>query len=415
MGTLGRLECGPIGGHCAERFAAVRQAFADNFATRCEVGAACSVYFDGEPVVDLHGGLSDSGSASPWTEQTLSMVFSATKGVTALAAARLASLGQLDHDSAVARYWPEFACAGKSDITVRQLLGHSAGLAWLDQPLTLQTLSDREQVRGILQRQRPAWRPGSRVGYHIFTGGLYTALLVQQVAGTTLERFFHDELSRRLGIEFHFVADPAIRKRTARVHFPSAATAISTLRTGRTEQTFDLPFYRAVFRPWSSTRRALGTAPDLSGTRLERVNTDRVNGLFFPSMLGFTNARSLARAYGMAALGSAAGNEAVVDDSLIASLCDRPHRGLDAVLRGPSSYSLGFACSAPVSLLGRGKRCFGFGGAGGTLAFADPDARIGFAYTPNLMGLRLADPRSLALVDAVYDSLDRARARGELS
>ena len=182
-------------GWVAPGFEPVQQTFADNFAQRGELGAACAVYRHGEPVVDLWGGLRDRGL--PWRQDTMVLVFSVTKGMTATALAVAHARGLLDYDIPVADYWPEFAEAGKEAITVRQALAHQAGLATIDQRLRLVDLADQDRLAALIARQRPQWPPGTRQGYHYLTSGWIAAELIRRTdpAGRTLGRFFNDEIA----------------------------------------------------------------------------------------------------------------------------------------------------------------------------------------------------------------------------
>src|SRR5512140_975401 len=123
---------GVISGFAKPGFEAVRDAFVENFERRNEIGAACCIYHRGEKVVDLWGGVRNKATGEPWEEDTMVIVFSATKGMSAMAMALAHSRGLLDYDERVAKYWPEFAQEGKDKVTVRQLLAHQAGLYAFD-------------------------------------------------------------------------------------------------------------------------------------------------------------------------------------------------------------------------------------------------------------------------------------------
>jgi hypothetical protein len=160
-----------IEGNCDPRFARVRAAFAENFAQRNEYGAAVAVYVDGVPVLDLWGGHADRDRTRPWTRDTIVNLFSTTKGLTAICAHRLADQGMLDFDAPVARYWPEFAQAGKATIPVRQLLNHQAGLPALRRQLPAGAMFDWTAMTAALAAEEPWWTPGTRHGYHAITYG----------------------------------------------------------------------------------------------------------------------------------------------------------------------------------------------------------------------------------------------------
>ena len=150
-----------VGGTVTAGFEAVRDAFVDNFTQRGELGGAVCVVVAGEVVVDLWGGVRDQGGGVPWSADTMTLVHSTTKGLSAMVVALLHSPGLLDYDERVAVYWPEFAQAGKEEITVRQLLAHQAGLFAFDEPVDRNVVADLDRLAGVMERQRPIWPPGS--------------------------------------------------------------------------------------------------------------------------------------------------------------------------------------------------------------------------------------------------------------
>ena len=187
-----KIEVSLLQGEVAPGFEEVASEFEKNFAQRKEVGAACAVYHEGRKVVDLWGGYRDRVALASWEEDALVLVFSATKGVSALTVALAHSRGLIDYDEKVAAYWPEFAQNSKENITVRQLLSHQAGLCAIDEPLNVEVLADLEAVASILARQRPAWEPGTRHGCHYLSLGLYEGELIGRTdpQHRSLGRFF---------------------------------------------------------------------------------------------------------------------------------------------------------------------------------------------------------------------------------
>jgi CubicO group peptidase (beta-lactamase class C family) len=187
-------------GEVAPGFEDVETQFKKNFTERGELGAACAIYRRGKKVVDLWGGYRDEKTLAPWEEDTLALIFSMTKGMAAMAVAVAHSRGLLDYDEKVARYWPEFAQQGKESITVRQLLSHQAGLSAIDEPLDLETIADPDALAKILARQKPAWEPGTRHGYHCWNLGWYQSELIRRVdpQHRSLGQFFQDEIARPL-------------------------------------------------------------------------------------------------------------------------------------------------------------------------------------------------------------------------
>ena len=234
-GTLGNLKAAPhIEGRVAPGFEEVREEFERNFAERGEIGAAVAAYWRGEKVVDLWGGRRTPPGEDPWNKDTMVVVISTTKGLAAMTLAVANARGWLDYDAPVARYWPEFAQNGKAAITVRQLLGHEAGLVFVDENLTVEKMRDLDYLARLLARQTPAWPPGTRHGYHAMSIGLYMQEIIRRVdpAHRTLGRFFHEEIARPLGLDFYIGLPPKIPDaRLARVKPISPARAIAAMRT----------------------------------------------------------------------------------------------------------------------------------------------------------------------------------------
>lgn len=390
-----------VHGTVAPGFEPVRDEFARNFAARDEVGAACTVYLRGEPVVDLWGGLRDRAAGAPWDADTLVLVFSTTKGLAAMAMAVAHSRGLFDLDERVAAYWPEFAQGGKGRITVRQLLAHQAGLCAIDTPLTPATLHDLDALAAILARQRPAWEPGTRHGYHALTLGFYESELLRRVdpLRRSLGVFFRDEVARPLGIEFHIGLPPDIPA--------SRLAAIESFRPLSLLFHLDRDSWRMVlayFRPGSLTARAFGN-PRVG--RPSDFNGPAFRGVEFPAAGGFGVVRDIARAYGVFATG---GRELGISARTLKELrtpAPPPSPGhLDAVLRADTRFAFGYLKPSSAFRFGSGDAAFGTMGAGGSFAFADPDVGLGFAYAMNRMGFQVwSDPREQALREAVYRCL----------
>jgi len=222
-----------VDGRVAPGFEEVRAEFEQNFAERGEIGAAVAAYWKGERVVDLWGGQRTPDGDAPWERDTMVVVMSTTKGLASMTLVLANSRGWLDYDAPVTRYWPEFAQHGKGAVTVRQLIGHEAGLVLLDETLTREKLLDLDYVACVLARQKPAWRPGSRHGYHAMTLGLYMQELMRRVdpAHRTIGRFFHEEIAEPLRLEFYIGLPPTIPdERLARVQPLSRWGGVKALR-----------------------------------------------------------------------------------------------------------------------------------------------------------------------------------------
>ena len=385
-----------ISGTVSPDYEPVRRAFAENFARRGELGAAVAVVRHGELVVDLWGGLRDEEIGAPWGRDTMVLVFSATKGMSALALALAHSRGWLDYDAKVADYWPEFAAKGKSAITLRQLLAHQAGLHAFREKVNREVIDDPAGLADIMARAPPAWPPGSRNAYHALTLGFYQGEILRRVdpEHRSLGRFFQEEIARPLGIEFFIgLPDDIPNSRLALLRRPGMLASLAGV---------PLPFALALLAPWSHSFRALMVNP---GTGI-LLDTTRVYAreLEIPSGGGVGTARALARAYGaFAGEGGALGLRA----ETLAALrqpAQPPARGFfDAVLRCEAQYSLGFMKPFAGFPFGH-DGAFGAPGAGGSMGYGDPETGIGYGYVTNRMGTGIdADPRDIALRKALAE------------
>ncbi len=390
-----------IEGYVAPGFEGVRNAFAENFTRRGELGAACCVYQDGEPVVDLWGGVRDKASGAPWESDTMVLVYSATKGLSALAMALAASRGLFDYDERVCAYWPEFAQAGKGEITVRQLLAHQAGLFAFDEPVDRADVEDLDRLARIMARQTPAWPPGERYAYHAISLGFYESELLRRVdpQHRSIGRYFADELAGPLELEFYIRLPEDIP--TARLA-PLEHPGLLRMLTG-----MPVPLMLGAMNPRSALHRALVVNP---GSELP-IDREKVyaRDLEVPSGGGVGTARAIAKAYGVFAAG---GRELGLRPQTLAALAAPaipPRRGpMDECLKGEVAFSLGFMKPTPGWPFGH-PGSYGAPGAGGSLGYADPQAGIGYGYVTNQMGTNLSgDARDVALRRALPGRLRAA-------
>jgi CubicO group peptidase (beta-lactamase class C family) len=389
----------PIAGSVAPGFEAVREEFQRNFAERGERGAACAVYHQGRKVVDLWGGYRDPGRLTRWEEDTLAVVFSTTKGMAAMAMALAHSRGLFNLDEAVARYWPEFAQAGKASITVRQLLAHQAGLAAVDETIDARKMADLDLMARILARQKPAWAPGTRHGYHGLSVGWYQNELIRRVdrERRSLGRFFAEEIARPLGIEF-YIGVPADlpQDRIAQLSMFRAWEVVPHLHRLRVPPAM----IAGLLWPWSLTYRALRNPRMASPLEIASPEYRTVE---FPSASGTGTARAIARAYGELASG---GRELGFSGETRREIEAPAKSARDAVLKIDTAYSFGFMKPCALFPYGTGPQAFGFPGAGGSVGFADPATRIGFAYVKGKLGFDFIDDRrGRALRLACYRAL----------
>jgi CubicO group peptidase (beta-lactamase class C family) len=396
-----RIEVSLLQGEVSPGFEEVASEFEKNFAQREEVGAACAVYHEGRKVVDLWGGYRDREALAPWERDTLVLVFSATKGISALTVALAHSRGLIAYDEKVATYWPEFAQNGKENVTVRQLLGHQAGLCAIDEPLNPQVLADLDAVASILARQRPAWEPSTRHGYHHLSLGLYEGELIRRTdpQHRSLGRFFQDEIATPLGLEFYIGLPSEVTH--SKVATIEGFTALQMLLH---MNTMPAGMVLGYMNPRSLTRRTFGNPKLRSPSDFNRPEYRRVE---LPAGNGIGQVRSMAKAYGVFAAGN---HELGIDEDTLKALTAPPTPpslgSRDEVLKTDMSYSLGFNRPSKAFRFGSSGKTFGTIGAGGSFGFADPQAQVGFAYAPNKMGFHLwDDPREKALRDAVYRCL----------
>lgn len=374
-----------IDGVVQRGFEPVREAFAANFERHGEVGAACCVYLHGRPVVDIWGGATAPGDAPPYTDTTLQMLASATKGALAVCALRLAERGELDLDAPVASYWPEFGAEGKRDIPVRWLLSHRAGLPELGEPLTLEQILAWAPAVEALEGQRPSWEPGTAHGYHPLTFGWLVGELLARITGRTCSAVIHDEVSGPLGLDLRLGLPESEMHRVAPLLLPPPPPA------GADPD----PLSALLADPASVAHRAFLVPQGLFG----RVNDRALWAAPIPAANGMGTARALARMYA-ACLHEIDGVRLLHPDTVAAARATESH-GPDRVVGYETRYGLGFQLSFPLRPAA-GPGSFGHYGLGGTVGFAHPDLGLAFGYVVNQMlpGGRV-DPRSAALVAAV--------------
>ncbi|MDT5160032.1 MAG: hypothetical protein QOC90_342, partial [Mycobacterium sp.] len=370
-----------IGGDVDEGYGKVADAFRRNLDSGKEVGAAVAVYRDGRKVVDLWGGYRNGTTRAPWERDTIVTVFSTTKGVAALTVAVAASRGLIDYDAKVADYWPEFAQAGKGAVTVRQLLGHQAGLPVIKPPLTLADIADPEKLSKRIAAQAPLWPPGTRHGYHAVTLGWYESELIRHAdpQGRTLGRYFAEEIAAPLDLDFYIGLPASVdRNRVALIHPFAMRDALLNLNTVP-------PRAAAAFvNPFSLVMRATTPAADVKG--LDELNRDKLRVLEMPGVNGIGTARSVAKLYGSAATGgSDLGLSPSVRDALEGPAVPPTMGVRDKVMHFDTSYSLGLGKPTSTLVFGSSDRAYGWPGAGGSFGFGDPDTGIGFGYVMNNM------------------------------
>lgn len=393
------LERFGIQGFVSPGFEVVREAFAENFAVRRELGGACCIYHRGRQVVDLWGGIRNKQTGEPWKQDTMVVIHSATKGLAAMALAIAHSRGWLDYEERVCAYWPEFAQHGKEKITVRQLLAHQAGLFAINEAVDRSVVADLDRLAVILARQKPAWEPGTRQAYHGLTLGFYEGELLRRVdpRHRSLGQFFQDEIATPLGEDVYIRLPESIPN--SRLATLARASMIEILRG------FGLRFTLIAMSPRSNIYRALSVNPGT--TVYEDPQRIYARNLEVPSGGGVGTARAIAHAYSVFATGGRELGLRKETLDLLAAQAVPPTRGFyDECMKVDGvQFSLGFMKPGAVWAFGSA-RSFGAPGAGGSLGFADPDAGVGYAYVTSRLGTVLTgDPRDVALRSALYTTI----------
>jgi CubicO group peptidase (beta-lactamase class C family) len=380
-----------LSGYVAPGFESVRSAFADNFTAHGDVGAACCVYRRGEVVVDLWGGFADREQQREWKEDTLQLVFSATKGMTALCVLRLVERGVLDLDAPVARYWPEFGAQGKEHIPLRWVLCHRAGLAAVDGQLTLVEVLAWDPVVAAIAAQAPNWEPGTEHGYHARSFGWILGEVVRRVSGRSLGTFFAEEVAAPLGLDFWIGLPEREEARVATLYKAAMPTDPDVLK-----------MLAKLMGPETLLGRVM-TGPSALFEYDERWNRRDMHAAEMPSSNGIGTARALARAY--AALIGEVDGVRLLRPETVERACEVQAEGTDKVLHLPTRFGLGFMLPPSLSRVASAS-ALGHPGAGGSLALADREAGFSFAYVMNQMRFGVTgDPRSETLLQAVYDSI----------
>lgn len=379
-------------GECDNRFSAVRDAFAENFASRNDVGASAAVYLDGKLVVDLWGGHADAAGTRSWQRDTIVNIYSITKPMAAICLHRLVDQGKVDWDAPVTRYWPEFGPAGKDAIPVRQLLNHRSGLSGIREVLPTEAFYDWSRMVHALEAQEPWWEPGAFHGYHTVTFGWLIGEIVRRVSGKSLGTYWREEVAEPLGADLIIGLGEKDDRRVADM------VRAAPLAPGEID-----PMAELHANPESMRAKAALNPP---WDPVETINSVEWRRAEIPGVNGHSNGRSLARIFGALARGGELDGVMVLSPSVIEGATVEQSHGPDAITVAVSRFGLGFALSSGTYPMGGNPRTFGHAGLGGSIAFADPDAGIGFGYAMNRVANGIGqDPRVTSLVDALYASL----------
>lgn len=394
------LPNGRIDGFCDPRFREVAREFERNFRERDEAGAAVSLTLGGETVVDLWGGMVAEGR--PWERDTVCVVFSCTKGATAICAHVLVSRGKLDTEAPVADYWPEFATNGKERATVRMMLDHSVGVPTFHNALKQRAALDWDYMCERLAAEEPFWKPGTRNGYHMINFGWTVGELVRRVSEKSLGTFFAENVAGPTGAEFWIGLPEAIE--------PRIAPMIPYVRqSGEPLSAFELAIVE--------DRKCISALAMVNGGGWNPAERE-ARAAEVGGGGGFANGRGLAAIYAPLACGGSLPGAALVDSLTLSRMGQiSVSTNEDATLMIPTKFALGFMKSMDNRRAPAGRRdsvilsgpAFGHVGAGGSIGFADPEAGMSFGYAMNRMGKGiLLNSRGQALVDAAYRSLGYA-------
>ena len=364
--------------------------FRENFEKHGELGAAVSVWQNGKPVVELHGGSCDAGREKPWTADTIVLVWSATKGIGSACVLHALQQQKIELNRRVAEFWSEFGQAGKDKITLGQLLSHQSGLCALDQRVDV---VDSERVIRALEAQAPLWPPGTAHGYHARTFGFLLDEIVRRISGKTLSEYWQENFARPLELDF-WIGLP--EKENSRV------ATIYAAKSGKPPE--PEKFYRDLVTPGTLARKTFTSPYGLNV--ISKMNDPQIRALPIVSFGGIGSASALAKFYSVLANGGELNGQTFFSQETMARMTTTLSDGIDRVFQIPTAFSAGFmrdSRRAARMMFGPFATSFGHPGAGGSHALADPENKIAFAYVMNQMEQSLLPTeKSLRLVDAIY-------------
>lgn len=364
--------------------------FEENFSRFGELGAAVSIWQNGEPLLELKGGFRDARREASWTSDTIVLLWSATKGLGSACLLHVLQERDIGLERRVAEFWPEFAQGGKEKITLAQLLSHQAGLAAFDESVDVM---DHAAVVRALEKQKPLWTPGTAHGYHARTFGFLLDELVRRIASRMIAEYWREVFAEPLDLDI-WIGLPAEENARVATIYPARASQASPPDA----------FYRALVTPGTLQRRAFTSPRGLHA--VSAMNTPENRAHAFVSFGGIGSAASLAKFYAMLANGGELAGRRFFSRPTIAQMTTTLAAGVDRVFEIPTAFSAGFMKDAPGTerrIFGPASLAFGHPGAGGSHAFADPENNLAFAYVMNQMEQKiLPNEKSLRLVDALY-------------
>ncbi|WP_405922903.1 serine hydrolase domain-containing protein [Streptomyces sp. NBC_00035] len=387
-----------IQGFTAPGFEAVSEAFARNFKEYEETGAAFAAYRDGELVVDLWGGIADPDTGRPWQADTLQLVFSGAKGLTAACVLLLVERGLLDLDAPASRYWPEFAAAGKGAITVAEIMSHQARLPGVQAPFDNAEFLDPGHMAGLLAAQAPADDPRAAFMYHALTYGWLAGELIRRVDGRSAGAFFAEEFAGPLGLDVWLGLPDEEHHRVATT---LAGPGVLLPPTDDDTQ----PVNGAIPVTDDDPLRTLTRNPLAAADAPALWNSAAFRRAEVPAVGAHVTARSMARFYVCLARGGELDGVRVLGERTVASARRELRSGTEPLWGSPMAYGTGFELGTELGLLGPVPDAFGHAGAWGSRHGAWPADRVGFSYAMNETRAQWPDRRPLDLLGALHEAL----------
>lgn len=375
-----------IFGYCDPRFEQVADVLRHSLESKFEVGASFAVEIEGEMVMDLWGGHKDAERTMPWQQDTIVNVFSVTKGVTAICAAKLIEQGHLDLHQKVSHYWPEYGCNGKENTTVLDFLCHRAAMFGFRDQVPLDDWTNWGQFTGMLAAQAPFAEPNSIQAYHALTFGWLVGELIRRVDGRTVGVYFKEEIANPLGLDFAIGLDDSDMARCAQMLMLDELPSISQLNVLKYLPDFllskSLTNIKAAvsrgFNPIAFDGRAMDNPNFANTTEWRRAE--------IPAANGHGVASSLATLYGILSNGGSRDGNEVLKPETIELLRTVHSNGPDMVLFGLNyKFGLGHMLNAPITPIGRNRSesMFGHTGIGGAVVFGDVEKKLGFSFFNN--------------------------------
>lgn len=382
-----------VAGSCDPKFEPVREAFLENL-DGADLGAGVSVWLDGRQVVNLWGGYRDEARKRRWTEDTLVMVASVTKAFSAVCLLQLIEQGKVELEAPVATYWPEFAKAGKSKITIRHILTHQGGLPAISAPYTYEDYFAWDPITKLLEDQEPFWVPGEKHGYHPVLFGNLVGEVVRRVAKVSIGQYLQAHVCRPLGLDFFIGVPKSEFDRVAEVSFATPDVMSAT------------PEFKALMeraaQPGSVAQLAFGNPPPPP----DIAKADGLKSAEMPGSNGHGTAPALAKFFAALSQGGELDGVRILEPETVARATEEEVFGIDATIGATSRFGLGFMLRHDIYPIGPNPKAFGHPGAGGNLGFADPAHKLGFGYVmnrgkPSMFG----SPTAYNLVNALYSCL----------